>query len=192
MEATANSSILRRSSKEMTASTKPRRAAVAFQRGQEGKRRIGMSKPPEKKLALVTGSSSGIGATIAVRLAAEGPQSSSAVGSSGASSRRSKIQALQFASFLSASSAPASGRCKLVNQRIRTECYWRFTDAAVRVAIKRTTFRFRKKLRVVRLTDGRHFDPRVDKPSISDHLFFSKSVRGHAATSENLLISHIF
>jgi hypothetical protein len=78
--------------------------------------------------------------------------SSSAVGSSGASSRRSKIQALQFASFLAAFSAPASGRCKLVNQRIRTEYYWRFTDAAVRVAIKRTTFRFRKKLRVVRLT----------------------------------------
>jgi hypothetical protein len=70
----------------------------------------------------------------------------------GASSRRSKIQALQVASFLAAFSAPASGRCKLVNQRIRTEYYWRFTDAAVRVAIKRTTFRFRKKLRVVRLT----------------------------------------
>jgi hypothetical protein len=38
----------------------------------------------------------------------------------------------------------------------------------------------------------RNFDPRVDKPSISDHLSSSKSVRGHAATPENLIISHIF
>jgi hypothetical protein len=38
----------------------------------------------------------------------------------------------------------------------------------------------------------RNFDPRVDEPSISDHLFFSKSVRSHAATPENLVISHIF
>jgi hypothetical protein len=38
----------------------------------------------------------------------------------------------------------------------------------------------------------RNFDPRVDEPSVSDHLFFSKSVRGHAATSENLLISEVF
>ena len=72
MKATANSSILRRSSKEMTASTEPGRAAVAFQRGQEGNRRIGISKPLENKLALVSGSSRGIGAAIAVRLAAEG------------------------------------------------------------------------------------------------------------------------
>ncbi len=78
--------------------------------------------------------------------------SSSAVGSSGASSRRSKIQALQCASFLAAFSASASGRCKLVNQEIRIEYYLRFTDAMIRVSIKRTTFRFRKKLRVVRLT----------------------------------------
>jgi NAD(P)-dependent dehydrogenase (short-subunit alcohol dehydrogenase family) len=56
----------------MTASTEPGRAAVAFQRGQEGNRRIGISKPLENKLALVTGSSRGIGAAIAVRLAAEG------------------------------------------------------------------------------------------------------------------------
>ena len=44
----------------MTASTEPGRATVAFQRGQEGNRRIGISKPLENKLALVTGSSRGI------------------------------------------------------------------------------------------------------------------------------------
>jgi hypothetical protein len=38
----------------------------------------------------------------------------------------------------------------------------------------------------------RCFDSRVDMQSISNHLFFSKSVRGHAATPENLIISHIF
>jgi peptide-methionine (R)-S-oxide reductase len=76
MEATANSSILRRSSKEMTASTEPGRAAVAFQRGQEGNRRIGMSKPLENKLALVTGSSVELALPLLFGLQQRGPQSS--------------------------------------------------------------------------------------------------------------------
>ena len=45
MEATANSSILRRSSKEMTASTEPGRAAVAFQRGQKERGELGCRNP---------------------------------------------------------------------------------------------------------------------------------------------------
>ena len=53
---------------------------------------------------------------------------------------------------LCANARPFSASGCTSARRIRTEYYWRFTDAAVRVAIKRTTFQVQKKLRVVRLT----------------------------------------
>jgi hypothetical protein len=65
-------------------------------------------------------------------------------------------------------------------------------QAIARLEMQRTTVQAPIKNLASLVRQRRNFDPRVDMQSISDHLFFSKSVRGHAATAENLIISHIF
>jgi hypothetical protein len=64
-------------------------------------------------------------------------------------------------------------------------------QAIARLAMQRTTFQAPIKNLASLVRQRRNFDPHVEMQSISDHLFFSKSVRGHAATPENRIISHI-
>jgi ABC-type transporter MlaC component len=61
-----------------------------------------------------------------------------------------------------------------------------------RLAMQRTTVQAPKKTLASLVRQRRNLDPCVDMQSISGHLFLSKSLRGHAATAENLIISHIF
>ena len=59
-------------------------------------------------------------------------------------------------------------------------------QAIARLAMQRTAVQAPIKNLVSLVRQRRNFDPRVDMQSISDHLFFSKSLRGHAATARIL------